>query len=166
MAAKEQIKKIYSLGAAAGLLNSSMGADDELHLWVRSVTLKEHISELTDKQADFVIAKLKEYCMAAKETEIPDNGISDRQKSYIFSLMYKLAKLSPSEVPTRDRLAGIVKSVIGRELSKDILKGVSIDEGSAIIETLKRYISTEERKAKRKESGIRGTGTTDKERPP
>lgn len=61
MAAKEQIRRIYALGAAAGLLDRSAGNDDNLHLWVKQFSLKDHISELTEQQADFIIRRLEEY---------------------------------------------------------------------------------------------------------
>ena len=52
MAAKEQIRRIYALGAAAGLLDRSAGNDDNLHLWIKQFSLKDHISELTEQQAN------------------------------------------------------------------------------------------------------------------
>ena len=58
---KEQIRRIYALGAAAGLLDRSAGNDDNLHLWVKQFSLKDHISELTEQQADFIIRRLEEY---------------------------------------------------------------------------------------------------------
>ena len=61
MATKEQIRRIYALGAAAGLLDRSAGNDDNLHLWVKQFSLKDHISELTEQQADFIIRRLEEY---------------------------------------------------------------------------------------------------------
>lgn len=37
MATKEQIRRIYALGAAAGLLDRSAGNDDNLHLLGKAV---------------------------------------------------------------------------------------------------------------------------------
>ena len=55
MATKEQIRRIYALGAAAGLLDRSAGNDDNLHLWVKQFSLKDHISELTEQDRKSVV---------------------------------------------------------------------------------------------------------------
>lgn len=61
MATGKQIQRIYALGAKCGLLDRSRGSDDDLHLWIKQLSLKDHISELTEKQADFVISRLEDY---------------------------------------------------------------------------------------------------------
>ena len=163
MADKEQIKKIYALGAACGLLDSSKGTDDELHLWARQwVPDKEHISELTDAEAILIIQHLQQYAAAVRKQSLTAavrkqsltaDVISEGQIRKAFRLMYRLAELSPSDASPRDRLAGVVSAVIGRELTpkSDIFSGLSGQDGNNIIETLKNYIRNEERKKKRGE---------------
>ena len=152
MATGKQIQRIYALGERCGLLDRDLGTDDNLHLWIKQWSQKDHISELTEKQADFIIARLIDY----KENVCPERPseiehITGEQQSLCFRLAYKLAQLSPSEVEVRERLRGLICKVTGRNVRADgdIFYKVSRDEGSRIIEMLKRIIRSEERKKKR-----------------
>ncbi len=149
MATGKQIQRIYALGAKCGLLDRSRGSDDDLHLWIKQLSLKDHISELTEKQADFVISRLEDYranVCPPKITEV--EGITEEQKKLCFRLAYKLADISPSEADVRERLRGIVSKCIGKEIrsDRDIFYKVSRAQGAQIIEMLKRLIRSEERK--------------------
>ena len=165
MATKEQIKRIYALGAAAGLLDSSLGTEDNLHLWVRQFSLKEHISELTEKQAAFIIERLLDYKKHAVP-EVAAEGITEEQRKFCFRLMYKIAEISPSEADVRERLRGVVAKELHRDIppDRDIFYNVSRAEGSSIIELLKRILRSEEAKLKRGDK--HGTGTAGKKEPP
>ncbi len=152
MATGKQIQRIYALGERCGLLDRELGADDNLHLWIKQWSQKDHISELTEKQADFIIARLIDY----KENVCPERPaeiehITGEQQSLCFRLAYKLAQVSPSEVEVRERLRRLICKVTGREISSDgdIFYKVSRDEGARIIEMLKRIIRSEEIKKKR-----------------
>lgn len=152
MATKKQIQRIYALGAKCGLLDRERGNDDDLHLWIKQWSQKDHISELTDKQADFIIARLVDYqnnVCPPKPAEC--EFITQEQKKFCFSLAYKLAKLSPSNVDVRERLRGLICKVTGRNIKTDgdIFYKVTRDDGSRIIEMLKRMIRSEEQKKKR-----------------
>lgn len=163
MATKEQIRRIYALGAAAGLLDRSAGNDDNLHLWIKQLSLKDHISELTEQQADFIIKRLEKYrSQVAPKPEL----VTEEQKSMCFKLMYRIADISPSEIKPRERLRGVVAKVIGRDIcpNGDIFHRVTRAEGSQIIEMLKRILRSEQNKLKR--SSKNGTGNADKEEPP
>lgn len=154
MATGKQIQRIYALGAQCGLLDRELGADDNLHLWIKQWSLKDHISELTEKQADFIIARLIDYrnniCLP-KPSEI--EPITGAQQSFCFRLAYKLAQVSPSETDARERLRGLICKVTGKNIKADgdIFYKVTCDEGAQIIEMLKRIIRSEERKKKRGE---------------
>lgn len=159
MATKEQIKRIYALGAKCGLLDNSLGKDDNLHLWIKQFSLKDHISELTEKQAEFIITKLREYCaevVPPKPLEV--EYITAAQKSLCFRLMYKLANICPSDASERERLRGVIEKVTERSVDaeRDIFYRVSRAQGAQIIEMLKRMIRTEERKAKRSKAQRKG----------
>lgn len=152
MATGKQIQRIYALGAKSGLLDRERGNDDDLHLWIKQWSQKDHISELTEKQADFIIARLIDYqknVCPPKPAEC--EFITDEQKKFCFSLVYKLAKLSPSEAEVRERLRGLICKVTKKSIKTDgdIFYKVTREEGSRIIETLKRMIRSEERKKKR-----------------
>lgn len=163
MATKEQIRRIYALGAAAGLLDRSAGTDDDLHLWVKQFSLKDHISELTEQQADFIIKRLEEY--RGQIAPLPEL-ITTEQKNFCFKLMYRIADISPSDIKPRDRLRGVINKVTGRDIKPDgdIFYKVSREEGSQIIELLKRIQRCELNKIKR--SGKNGTGNACKKEPP
>lgn len=166
MATKEQIKRIYALGAATGLLDSSLGTEDNLHLWVRQwVPDSEHISSLTEKQAAFIIERLKDYKNHVVPDVIPEK-ITEEQKKYCFRLMYRIAAVSPSEAEPRERLRGVVNKELHRDITPDgdLFYNVSRQEGSAIIEMLKRILRSEEAKMKRGDK--HGTGTAGKKEPP
>ncbi len=167
MATGKQIQRIYALGAQCGLLDRELRADDNLHLWIKQWSRRDHISELTEKQADFIIARLIDY----KENVCPERPaeiehITGEQQSLCFRLAYKLAQVSPSEVEVRERLRGLICKVTGREIHSDgnIFYKVSRDEGARIIEMLKRIIRSEERKKKRGDKN--GTGTAGSAEPP
>lgn len=167
MATGKQIQRIYALGEKCGLLDRELGADDNLHLWIKQWSRKDHISELTEKQADFIIARLIDY----KENVCPERPaeiehITGEQQSLCFRLAYKLAQISPSEVEVRERLRGLICKVAGREIRSDgdIFYKVSRDEGVRIIEMLKRIIRSEEIKKKRSDKN--GTGTAGSAEPP
>ena len=167
MATGKQIQRIYALGERCGLLDRDLGANDNLHLWIKQWSRKDHISELTEKQADFIIARLidyKENACPEKPTEI--EHITGEQQSLCFRLAYKLAQLSPSEVEVRERLRGLICKVTGRNIQADgdIFYKVSRDEGARIIEMLKRIIRSEERKKKRGDKN--GAGTAGAAEPP
>lgn len=154
MATGKQIQRIYALGAKCGLLDRERGNDDDLHLWIKQWSRKDHISELTEKQADFIIARLIDYqnnVCPPKPSE--HEFITGEQKKFCFSLAYKLAKLLPSEVEVRERLRGLICKVTNRSIKTDgdIFYKVTRDEGAQIIEMLKRIIRSEERKMKRGE---------------
>lgn len=163
MATKEQIRRIYALGAAAGLLDRSAGNDDNLHLWIKQFSLKDHISELTEQQADFIISRLEEY--RGQVAPLPER-ITDEQKNLCFKLMYRIADISPSEHSVRDRLRGVISKAVGREIdpTRDIFYQISRPEGAQIIELLKRLLRSEQAKIKR--SGNNGTGNAGKKEPP
>ncbi|MBP1544342.1 MAG: hypothetical protein J6A16_09620 [Oscillospiraceae bacterium] len=160
MATKEQKKKIYALGAICELLDSSRGIEDDLHLWIRQYAPdKEHISDLSDEQADFIIERLKDYSKHLKDLKAATR-MSEAQKNLSFHLMYQLAEISPSSVSVRDRLAGVIANATGRKVRTNggIFAGCSAEDGRNIIETLKRYITTEQRKKRSDKNGNVGSG--------
>ena len=118
MATKEQIRRIYALGAAAGLLDRSAGNDDNLHLWVKQFSLKDHISELTEQQADFIIRRLEEYrSQVAPKPEL----ITEEQQNMCFKLMYRISLRKPSK-PRSSRRTRIL-SACSSECSPGITPG-------------------------------------------
>ena len=63
---KEQIKQIYGLGAALGILERG-NPDDSLHALVESLTGKSSVSQLTAAQGQKVIKNLRSQSQKEKK---------------------------------------------------------------------------------------------------
>ncbi|MCM1334942.1 MAG: regulatory protein GemA [Bacteroides sp.] len=155
MAATEWTRKIYGLGAACGIVESG-NREDGLHSVVYRVSGKTSVRELTEVEARKVITELYSYLRIAKSEPPPTAKakMTGEQAGLAFRLVYRLAELdtTPSKSPPRERLCGVIRKVVGIEVDpgEDIFKGFSEEQGSAVIEELKRYVRTAERREKRK----------------
>ena len=58
MLSKQEIKRLYGLASQAGIVDSQLGHDDDLHLIVYSVSGKESVKELTKKEYREVIRRI------------------------------------------------------------------------------------------------------------
>lgn len=156
MATKEQIKRIYALGAVCDLLEQG-NKRDNLHAFVFQLTAKLSISQLTDAEAKRVISHLEQCRRAIYPPQEPKAWISKQQISLAFRLVYRLAELdeTPSAATPKERLCGVMSKVLNvqPDITKDIFKGVTEEQGAHIIETLKRYVRTAERRAERRKNG-------------
>lgn len=148
---KLQIKDIYTLGAALGIVEHNSHSDG-LHLLVCSITGKEGVSELTEFEAALVIAELKRRFTSAggckircKATpEYNGSGVTQGQRGKIWASMYQLEKVSPANnAKLGDRLCGIIKRQFGIDAScRDPFRWLSYAQGVQLIEILKGYISS------------------------
>lgn len=158
---KNRIKRIYALASKCGLLDS----EDTLHLIVQRRTGLEHISELSDAQADEIIAELKAQCRSVPRAEMS----TAEHRGLCFRLIYQLAQLDPSPNEPRVRLRGIIAKVTGRDINadRDIFYGVTRKEAAAVIDCLKRMICHRKAALKRAERGDKnGTCTAGAAKPP
>ncbi len=163
MPEKDKIKRIYALAHGAGVLDK----EDTLHMMIMQRTGCEHISELTDEQADRIIAELKALCRS--DQSAGTEYITAEQRGLCFRLMYKLAKLSPSETEVRDRLRGVIAKVTGRDISADgdIFYNVTRKEGSNVIDCIKRMICHRQAEIRRAKRGdTHGACTAGETQPP
>lgn len=163
MPEKDKIKRIYALAHGAGVLDG----EDTLHIIVMQRTGCEHISDLTNDQADGIIAELKALCRSDQRTGT--EYITAEQRGLCFRLMYKFAILSPSEAVVRDRLRGVIAKVTGREISADgdIFYKVSRKEGSDVIDCIKRMICHRQAEIRRAKRGdAHGACTAGETQPP
>lgn len=159
---KDKIKRIYALASKCGLLDS----EDTLHIIVQRRTGLEHISELSDAQADEIIAELKAHCRSSAQREEMSTA---QQRGLCFRLMYQLAKLDLSPNEPRVRLCGIIAKVTNRDINadRDIFYGVTRKEAAAVIDCLKRMISSRKVALKRAKRGDNnGTCTVGETKPP
>lgn len=170
MATKNEIRKtVYALGRGLGMDN------EDIHTLVYGISGKEHISELTDKEFFAVRAELMNRMKGmppapAERKSKPKNEysydggrLSEAQAKYIWRLMYQLESYDekPCEKSLRERLAAIIRKELNVPVidscsgaNTDIFQNVTTEGASRLIEQLKRYVASAERKAiKRRASG-------------
>ena len=159
----QQRKTIFGLSKGLNMDN------DELHLLAYGLTGKESLTELSDGQAETVIRELRSRTHSGgqrferKEKPRPQSVpgmITAEQQSLAWRLMYRLQELDDkpklhedgSSVTVGERMAGAIEKVLGITAiaGKDIFKWVSFEDGSKLIEYLKRYVRSAERKAAKK----------------
>lgn len=162
---KEQIKRLYALGSSLGMVGR--GQDDPLHVMVESMTGKESISSLTLAEFESVQTALinrmkfsQRPAEVAKQVEkrkagVPAGRMPREQQSLAWRLVYRLQEVdvlqgkAPTATPG-ERLRGAIKAILGTDTdAKDPFKWVTVDQGTTLIEQLKRFVRSAERKAAR-----------------
>ena len=126
-----QMKKIYAIGHALGITGN--GSEDELHILVSGVTGKDSIKELSYQEAMAVIKRLEDLqggtaapkpsSRKPKEHSQRPGGVTSGQQKKIWALMYELKK--------RD---------------KSPFAWLTFSQGNTLIEVLKGYLKSLERK--------------------
>lgn len=171
---KQQIKRIYGLGAALGIVGKDR--DDELHTLVAGVCGKESVSSLTDEEFSEVerellsrlrlghakhppLKRLEPESKASKHSPLkrpePESKapgmITEQQMSLAWRYIYRLRELDvPGSAEVGDRMIGAIAKVLGITASKsDPFIWVTQEDASKLIEQLKRYVASAERKARR-----------------
>ena len=152
---KEEIRRIYALGAAAGLLESG-NREDALHCVVQRITGKESVSALTGAEFRAVQAELLEKLKLKNRTEPLDQrkrkqheetpgGVTAEQQRKIWRLMYQLRDLdhTPSRATLGERLCGIIRKQLHRDCTPDQpFRFLSLADGWRLIEILKSIVGT------------------------
>ena len=155
MASKQLIKSIYSIASSLGIKGS--GHDDNLHLLVYSMTGKESIKSLEDYEARQVYCELKRQLGSNEKTtskkkkpvDIPPGKMTEGQQKKAWQLVYKLCEVDPSDVPAPVRMQGAVRKILDRQLNmnnSNPFRMISVAEGSRLIDTLKKYVESAEKK--------------------
>lgn len=167
MITKEQIRRINALGAGCGLLERG-NKDDPLHGIVFSVSGKSSIKELTEKEFFAVQHELIERmklsnhdaplkCKARKE---PAPGMMTlSQQDLAFRFIYRLKELDvvPSSATVGERMVGAIGKILGITAGTDEpFLWINFDSGEKLIEVLKKYVRSAERKAER--AGVASAG--------
>lgn len=168
MATKEQIKRIYGMGAALGIKGSDK--DDLLHDLVFGITGKTSVKELNDKEAQSVISELIHRMRFGnpgrpkKSKKVPDGNYgmaTKEQQNLCWRYCYRLKELDPNpdSADVGDRMAGAVRKVCGTNIvtKEDPFRCVTQESCAKLIEQLKRYVNTAERRAKRQGDKVGGT---------
>ena len=156
----QQRKTIFGLSKGLNMDN------DELHLLVNGLTGKGSLTELSDVQAETVIRELRgrsgQQRFYRKRPQSVPGMMTAEQQSLAWRLMYRLQELDEkpkmhedgTSVTVGERMAGAIEKILGitTMAGKDIFKWVSFEEGSKLIEYLKRYVRSAERKAAKNET--------------
>ena len=138
-------RKLYATAAELNLLERG-NPEDPFHQIVYRITGKEHVSELNQKEEKAVLKELLEY----KEIEENPQAISYLHRKKVWALIYKLCELDPSDAEPADRLIGVIGKVLNMSATKsDPFLWVKKRDADKLIETLKGYIKTAERKMKK-----------------
>lgn len=165
---KEQIRRVYALGAAAGLLESG-NKDDALHAVVRRISGKDNVSRMSG--ADFAAVE-KELMRLTKlgncraplkppqpKAAAPDDTspgmMSKAQQGKAWALMYELIKLSPpSSATPGERMVGAIQRILKVDARlKKPFEWISFSQGYVLINSLKQYVASAQRRAEKRGSG-------------
>ena len=156
MPSAQQIKSIYAMGSSLGINRNSH--EDELHALVLCITNKESIKELTSSEAGAVISELirrmkgegKIRKERRRKIDVPPGKMTEAQQRKAWQLIYRLQELDPSESSAAERMRGAVRKILGAEINtnnKAPFRMIPMEDGIKLIDTLKRYVMSAEKKA-------------------
>ena len=157
MATAVQIRAVYAMGSSLGINQNNR--DDELHQLVYGITGKESIKKLTNQEISAVQRELMNRmkcagstkCHSAKKPiDVPPGKMTEAQQKKAWWLIYRLQELSPSKATAPERMRGAVRKILGTEIntdSKTPFRMISAADGRKLIDALKRYVSSAEKKA-------------------
>lgn len=165
---KEQIKRVYALGAGLGLVDNRNHDGDMLHELVHGITGKTSIAELTATEFNSVQRELLERMRLKNQTpplprrkkpvqEAPAaDMMTAEQQSLAWRLVYRLAELDKdpklhedgTAVSVGERMSGAITKILRITPNmKEPFRWVDFESGTKLIETLKRYVVSAEKKA-------------------
>lgn len=154
----QQIQRVYGMGAVLGILESG-NKQDNLHLLINALTGKDSIRTLTEDEYKIVVKELADRIhirnldapppkprRTQKYDEQP-GGMSEGQQRKVWQLMYQLQKFDPKQRPIGERLCGVIKKSVGVDtLPEKPFVWLTYPQGSDLIEMLKRYVYSAEKK--------------------
>lgn len=159
---KEQIRRVYALGAAIGAVERG-NKDDNLHALVYSITQKSSVSALTRDEFYVVERELLTRMQYKNRTEPLKNRkkerdntapgmITEAQRGLAWRYIYRLQELDTkiTGATAGERMCGAIKKILGVEAQvKDPFRWITAEQAPTLIEQLKRYVRTAERQAKK-----------------
>ena len=154
-----EANKLYAKAAVLGMVDHG-SHEDAFHQLVFGLTGKESVKELTEKEfrkvENELNLRLRSHKSERKQKpqEVP-GMMTAAQRNMAWRQIYTLAALSPSKASEGERMAGAVQKILGITSSpKEPLMWVTREDGSRLIDTLKRYVRTaQKKKVKQDESG-------------
>ena len=148
---------LYAIAAKNGLVEHG-NKDDPFHQIVYSVTGKTSVKELTNCEMKRVENEIRNRIGEnvsgdkIKNQEAVAGMMSPAQQSLAWRLMYRIQRydVKVSDKSVGARLAGVVRKSLKISASDtDPLKWVNAENGNKLIETLKRYVKSAEKKYKK-----------------
>lgn len=141
--------------------------DDDRHALIYGITGKESTKELTEADTKAVLHELMERMKGKNRPELPHRKkelapavagmMTAAQQKLAWRLVYRLIELddAPKKASAAERMAGAIKKELGITAvpGKDIFRWVSFDNGAKLIEQLKRYVRSAEKRAERRQTG-------------
>ncbi len=163
---KEQVRRVYALGAGAGVLESG-NKDDSLHAMVRRITGKESVSAMTAaefKEVERELLSLMQYKnhpqpikpKTIKSAAVSPGMMNMAQQSKAWKLIYMLIDMDThkSKATAGERMVGAIKSILGVDAKVESpFQWVSFEQGFKLIEKLKQYVSSAEARERKRGSG-------------
>ena len=153
-------KRLYALASGLGLVERN-NKEDPFHQLIYGLTGKEHVSELTPSETRIVQAELQERMRLKNHNkplkkkqpikeDVPGMMTAAQQK-LAWRLVYRLDELEPTAASVPERLVGAIEKILGVTASvKDPFRWVNFADGTKLIEQLKRYVRSAERRAGKK----------------
>ncbi len=160
MASNEQIKRIYGLGAGLGIVGKNR--EDMLHELIFGITGKNSVKSLDDSEVQKVQTELIDRLRLGSpahpahkkrsQTAEGNGGMATKeQQALCWRYCYRLKELDPdpASAAVADRLCGAIRKVCNTNMvtKKEPFRCVTQKDCSELIEMLKRYVNSAERKA-------------------
>lgn len=139
-----QKKKIYAIANQLNYVVKGQG-DDPLHMIMYTMTSKSSTKDLTYGEAQDLIS----YLLQQQALNEKKNGVTSNQKKKIWALMYELKAqdIQSDPTPIGERLIGIIKRQFDVITSPQRpFTHLTYEDGEALIEILKHYVKSAERK--------------------
>lgn len=152
--------RLYALASGLGMVERN-NKEDAFHQLVFGLTGKEHVSDLTASEAKTIQKELQNRMrlrnikvpLKHKKKDVPGMMTTSQQKK-AWSLVYRLDEIEPKDVPVIERLLGAIEKILGITASKtDPFRWINFDDGTKLIEQLKRYVRSAERRAAKRGGG-------------
>jgi len=153
-------KRLYALAASLGLVERN-NKDDPFHQLVYGVTEKTSVSDLTAAEAKIVERELIQRMKLSNQSKPLKHKSSKintvpgmmtvQQQNLAWRLVYRLDELQPTHTTVGDRLVGAIQKELGITASvKQPFRWINFEDGTKLIEQLKRYVRSAERRAAKK----------------
>lgn len=163
-----QRKEIFGRCKSLGM------SEDDRRALIYGLTGKESSKELTNAETEAVIRELRARDGGGNVPPVKRNPkaykqavpgmITPEQQSLAWRLIYRLRELDENPMLREDgtpvtpgeRMTGAILAILGNNMAQpggEIFERVHFDEGTKLIEGLKRYVRSAERKAKKSKGG-------------